>query len=101
MKRRHYRIVSPVRFFIFVMISIMIIVFAGYSLLSIGQAEAASANTYERVVVQENDTLWGLAEMYNPDADVSYRDIVHDICEVNDIGSGEIHPGDIVLIPVY
>ena len=101
MKTRHYKVVKPVRFFLFVLISIMLIIFAGYSLISNTQAEAASTDTYERVVVQESDTLWGLAEMYNPDADVSYRDIVHSICEKNDISSGEIHPGDVLYIPVF
>ena len=101
MKTRRYKVVKPVRFFLFIMISIMIIVFAGYSLLNISQAQAASAYTYERVVVQDSDTLWGLAEMYNPDADVSYRDSVYDICSVNDISAEDIHPGDVLFIPVY
>ena len=101
MKTRRYKVVKPVRFFLFIMISIMIIVFAGYSLLNISQAQAASAYTYVRVVVQDSDTLWGLAEMYNPDADVSYRDIVYDICSVNDISAEDIHPGDVLFIPVY
>ena len=101
MRTRHYRIVKPVRFFIFVLISIMIIIFTGYGLLNSGKAEAASADSYERVVVQTNDTLWGLAEMYNPDVEMSYRDIVYDICEINDISAGDIHPGDVIFIPVY
>ena len=101
MSNRHYRIVKPVRFFLFVLISIMIIIFAGYSILNIGKAQAATINTYERVVVQENDTLWDLAETYNPDVKVSYQKIIHDICETNDIESGDIHPGDILFIPVY
>ena len=101
MKTRHYRIVSPVRFFLFVLISIMIIIFAGYSLLNVSQAEAASEVTYEHVVVQDSDTLWGLAEMYNPDTDLSYRDIVYSICEINDMDSEDIHPGDVLYVPVY
>ena len=101
MSNRHYRVVKPVRFFIFVLISIMIIIFAGYGILNIGKAQAATVNTYERVIVQENDTLWDLAETYNPDVKVSYQKIIHDICETNDIESGDIHPGDILFIPVY
>ena len=38
----HYRIVKPFRFFLFVVISIMIIVFAGYTVIGAGNAEAAA-----------------------------------------------------------
>ena len=101
MRTRHYRIVKPVRFFIFVLISIMIIIFAGYGLVNPGKASAATAESYARVVIQSDDTLWSLAELYNPDSDISYRDIVYDICDVNGIDAGDIHPGDVVYIPIY
>lgn len=101
MKTRRYKVVRPVRFFIFIFICIMVIVFAGYSFLGSGKAEAETARTYERVVVQENDTLWALAEMYNPDVDMSYQEIIHEICEINEMDSVDLHPGDEVFIPVY
>lgn len=101
MKTRRYKIVRPVRFFIFIFICIMVIVFAGYSFLASGKAEAKTARTYERVVVQENDTLWALAEMFNPDVDMSYQEIIHEICEINEMDSVDLHPGDEVFIPVY
>ena len=99
--RRNYRIVKPVRFFIFVLICIMVIMFAGYSIMSGSKAEAATASTYARVVIQENDTLWDLVESYNPDVRISYQEIIHNICETNDVDVNDLQPGDVVFIPVY
>ena len=99
--RRNYRIVKPVRFFLFILICIMVIVFAGYSLLGVSKAEASAASTYARVVIQENDNLWDIVESYNPDVDISYQEIIHNIRETNDIDVNDLHPGDVVFIPVY
>ena len=101
MKSRRYRIVKPVRFFFFVLICIMVIVFAGYGVLNISKAEAATASTYARVVIQENDNLWDIVESYNPDVNISYQEIIHNIRETNDIDVNDLHPGDVVFIPVY
>ena len=101
MKRGHLKVVNPVRFFIFILICIMIIVFAGYSIIGAGRAEAATVTTYERVVINDGDTLWNIAERYNPDADMSTRDIVYDICDYNKLNAGDIQPGDVVYVPVY
>ena len=101
MRKHHYRIVNPVRFFLFVIISVLILVFAGYSLMSFATAEAAAVDTYATIVVQENDNLWDLASEYNPDRN-DIRSIVYEIYDINDIGQGEmLHPGQKILIPVY
>ncbi len=100
-KRHRYVIVNPVRFFIFVLVSTLIIAFAGYSLLSIGNAEAAQADTYAQVVIQEDDTLWDIATAYNPEYRGDVRNLICDIYEINDIGADDIHPGDIVFVPIY
>lgn len=99
--RHHYRIVNPVRFFIFVLISIMILVFAAYSLIGATDAQAAAVDTYAQVTVSENDTLWGLVERYNPDSNINVRDAVYEIYEINDLEVGSIQPGDTIFVPVY
>ena len=98
-KRHHYRVADPIRFFLFIFISIMIIAYAAFGILSINTAQAESVTRYERVVIQENDTLWNIAISYNPDVHDA-RQLVHEIYEVNDITS-DIHPGDIIYVPVY
>ena len=99
MRRHHYRIVKPFRFFIFILISVMITVFAGYTIVN-SRAEAAVADSYAQVVIQENDNLWDLASMYNPDR-TDIRDIVYEIYDINGIDANNIQPGQVIFVPVY
>lgn len=101
MKGRRFRIVNPVRFFIFVCICVFTIVFAGYSLATMGSAEAASVNTYQQVVIHENGSLWEVAEAHCK-SDMDIRDYIDQICEINDVSSNDIfQPGDILFVPIY
>ena len=59
-RKHHYRIVDPVRFFLAVVISIMILIFAGYSIIGATQAQAAAIRTYKQVTIQDGDNLWNL-----------------------------------------
>jgi len=100
MRRHRYRVVSPIRFFIFVLISIFMITFAGYSLLNVSRADAEAVESYSTVSVQESDTLWEIASMYNPDAK-DIQSIVYKMYEINDLDTAELHPGQKILVPVY
>ena len=100
-RKHHYRIVNPVRFFMFVVISIMILVFAGYSVVGAANVEAASVHTYAQVTIQDGDNLWNLVERYNPDANINVRDVIYDVYEINDISAEDIVPGMTIFIPVY
>lgn len=99
--RHHYRIANPIRFFIFVLVCILVIAFAGISIVGAADAEASDIRTYRQVVIQEDDNLWNLVERYNPDANINVRDAVYDIYEINDIDADDIQPGDEIFIPVY
>lgn len=100
MRQHHYRIVNPIRFFLFILVLVFTVTVAIYGLFGSGNAEAASLRTYAQVVVQPSDTLWSIASSYNSGyGDI--REIVHDIYEINDLESGNIHPGDVVFVPVY
>lgn len=99
--RHHYRVVRPVRFFLFVLITTIVISFACFSLVGAGTAEAAAESTYKQVVVHENDSLWSIASKYNPDVH-DVRSLVYEIYEINDIDADDIlQPGDVVFVPVY
>jgi len=100
-RRHHYRITDPVRFFLFVLISIMIIVFAGYSVIGASDAEASAVRTYAQVVIQDGDNLWSIVERYNPDANIDIRDVIYEIYEINDIDADDIMPGDTIFVPIY
>lgn len=99
--RHHYRIVNPVRFFMFIVICIMILVFAGYTAIGASRAEAAAVRTYAQVEIQDGDNLWDIVEAYNPDSNINVRDAVYEIYEINDIDADDIRPGDTIFVPVY
>ena len=100
--RKHkYKIVKPFRFFVFVLICTMTIIFAGYGLFGLGHADAETHVDYVQVKIQDDDTLWNIVETYNPDSDINIRSALYDIYDINDISAGDIHPGDVILIPVY
>ena len=100
-RRHHYRIVDPVRFFLAVVISIMILIFAGYSVIGAARVQAAAIRTYTQVTIQEGDNLWNLVKMYNPDSHIDIRDAIYDVYEINDIDESDIRPGEKIFIPIY
>ena len=100
-RKHHYRIVKPFRFFLFVVISIMVIVFAGYTAIGAGNAEAAAVRSYVQVTIDEGDNLWSIVERCNKDAHIDVQSAVYDVYEINDIDAADIQPGDKLFIPVY
>ena len=98
---KKYKIVSPVRFFIFVLFTTMILVFGLVSVISSTRTEAATVNTYVQVEIEENDTLWKIAEKYNNDS-MDIRKYIYEIREINDIAGDEsIYPGELIFVPIY
>ena len=100
-RKHHYRIVKPFRFFLFVVISIMVIVFAGYTAIGAGNAEAAAVRSYVQVTIDEGDNLWSIVERCNKDAHIDVQSAVYDVYEINDIDAADILPGDKLFSPVY
>jgi len=100
-RKHYYRISNPVRFFIFVVISIMIVIFAGYTLSGASNAEAAAVKTYAQVTIHEGDNLWNIVEQYNPDSNINVENAIYDIYEINDISADEIVPGQVIFVPIY
>ena len=100
-RKHHYRIVDPVRFFLAVVISIMILIFAGYSIIGATQAQAAAIRTYKQVTIQDGDNLWNLIESYNPGSNIDVRNAIYDVYEINDISESDVRPGETIFIPIY
>jgi nucleoid-associated protein YgaU len=48
-------------------------------------------------VVRAGDTLWSIAEGHTPGEDP--RAVIHDIAELNDLGSARIVPGQALALP--
>ena len=99
--KRRYKIVKPFRFFVFVLVCIMVVIFAGYGIFGAMRADAATETQYATVKIQENDNLWDIIETYNPNANIDIRMALYDVYEKNDITADSIRPGDVILVPVY
>lgn len=99
--KKKYKIVSPIRFFIFVLFSVLLISMLSYTFLGMSTTEASSVNTYRQIEVRENDTLWNIAETYcDQDNKLDTRKIVNQICEINNVDASAISPGDVLFVPV-
>ncbi len=98
--QKRYRLVSPIRFIVMTFICTTILIFGIAGLISSTHTQAASFDTFAQVEISENDTLWSIADEYS-DTGMDLRDVVGDICEINEISAGDIQPGDIIFVPVY
>ena len=99
MKKR-YRVVSKFRFTMFMVIMILCIMTVAGTLLGFNTVNSASMNQYNLVSVESGDTLWNIACEYGPD-DMDVRQVVHDICDVNEISADELVAGSKIIVPVY
>ncbi|MDR1796009.1 MAG: LysM peptidoglycan-binding domain-containing protein [Clostridiales Family XIII bacterium] len=64
------------------------------------KADAAAKTVTEAVVVHSGDTIWGIAESRN-DGTRDTRQIVRQICQINDVEAGSIQPGMVLRVPVF
>jgi len=54
--------------------------------------------TYQEVVIQENDTLWCIAEKITPPGQ-DIRNTIYQIRKINKMNSAVLQPGQRILIP--
>ena len=93
-----YKVVNMLRFKIFVIISLVIILLFtlyNFTAFSINNEE----HQYIEILVQDGDTIWDIAQEYY-DGTKDIRRIVHNILDINDIEGAMIKPGDRILVPV-
>jgi LysM repeat protein len=65
----------------------------------LGNASGAPAVATTKVMVQPGDTLWHLADIAAPEADL--REAVSEIMRLNGLDSAsDIRPGDVLVVPV-
>lgn len=99
---KRYRIVSPIRFFIFIFIITMTLILSVYAFVGAADTEASATESFRLVTVHDGETLWTLAEDYSVASgiDQDIREIVTTICNTNDISADSIQPGDTIFVPV-
>lgn len=98
--KKKYRIKSRVRFTMFLTAVMFMLISITGMFLGDNQAESLTKPVYSEIVIQRGDTLWDLAHEFGP-ADKDVREVVHEICIVNDISADSIYPGQTILIPAY
>ena len=63
-------------------------------------SQSEPAIEYKSVIVRSGDTLWDIASKYSgPSKDV--RNLVKEMCTLNDVNPGNIYPGQIIKVPIY
>lgn len=97
MKRR-YRIISRLRFTVFIAILIAAIVFIAAQNFDSNGVLGLTEEAYKEITVKKGDTLWQLAKMYGPNQQ-DIRETVYTICKINNIKPEELHPGISINIP--
>ena len=96
---KKYRIVSKIRFSIFIIILAMAIV-ASVAFITGSTASGESIPQYYTVEVQAGDTLWDIAERYC-DKGTDIREVIYEIREANNLSPEDIEPGDSIKIPKH
>lgn len=99
MRRKKYRIKSKFRFTVFIALTIVMTVFAAGNILGVNDAASLSEEAvYKTVQIQSGDTLWNLASEYGPSG-ADRRQLIYEICQLNDIQADSIQPGQTIQIP--
>jgi len=105
MRRRVVRKKSSVNLRVnnYVLICAFIAVFAIILALSgmFVQAEEKNSITYESIQIENNDTLWDIAERYCNTDKESISDYIYKVKELNNLSSDNITSGNYILIYTY
>ena len=78
---------------------IIVLVVLLMTVLFIGTSYGYKPSVNIQHSVGQGDTLWNIAEQYNPNGDV--RKTVYEIRKLNNLNSSDIYAGDTLIIPEY
>lgn len=53
----------------------------------------------QKITVHSGDTMWSIANRWSDDKE-DVREVMHRICEANNLKSKHIYPGQVLTIPV-
>ena len=99
---KRYKIVNPKRFYIFLSLLLVSLLFLTFSLSAFfidhpvfGQAEIEG----KTIIVKQGDTLWSLASPIAKKENKDIRVLLYEIQERNDLHSIHIFPGQELILP--
>ncbi len=103
-----YKKVSDFKFMakaIIVIITALILIFTASHIVSSKQNSSKTFETtniiYKSVYINNDDTLWSIADKYYTDEFGSVRDYVNEIKRCNSLSSNTIYAGRYIVVPVY
>ena len=97
---RKFRIKSKVRFTLFAVITILVLITCMSTVLGMNTVSSASMDQYVQLKVESGDTIWNIAEEYAaPGTDV--RKVVNDIYDINGISADQLQAGQNIIVPIY
>lgn len=99
MLNKKVRIVSFKRFFLSILVMVIIVVLITVIFLNNKAYSITYEKKYHRVKVTKGDTIWGIALKNKPE-DYDTRKMVYDILEFNNLEEMNIYPGDIIKVPI-
>ncbi|TYQ18222.1 UNVERIFIED_CONTAM: LysM domain-containing protein [Acetivibrio alkalicellulosi] len=91
MKKR-YTLKNKKRFCFF----IAIIFITMFFIVSINNTHGYIEPSYEAIVVDRGDTLWGIAQKYNKGGDI--RHYIHEIMKINNLENSNISEGSELIV---
>ncbi|CAN5592563.1 hypothetical protein BH09ACT4_BH09ACT4_01890 [soil metagenome] len=95
----HLRLTRRGRVVLFLLVTVPLVAGAFFAVTNGGQATATNDQgaTLQHVTVSSGQTLWQIAGEIAPQADP--REVVADIVQLNQLGSGDIQAGQRIAIP--
>lgn len=96
MKRRPYKRIRRIQKTTIIALLLLVILTMGFTLHP--QERAEFTQTITRMI-QKGDTLWDIAQEYNPEGH-DIRNYVAMISRVNDLHNQPLMPGETILIPI-
>jgi len=95
--KKTLRITNKYRFITFVTLFVLVISMAIGAFFPVSAA-SPELSSYKEVKVQDGDTLWKIARTYG-DQSKDVREVIYDICRINNVDAANIYPGQTLMIP--
>ncbi|MFV0516784.1 MAG: LysM peptidoglycan-binding domain-containing protein [Aminipila sp.] len=99
-KRKSYRIKSKFRFITSITMTLILFIFVANTVFGLNSASSLTKYTPIQVEVRYGDSLWNIASEYGP-KNADKREIIYEICSLNDITADSIYPGQTIFVPDY
>ena len=96
---KKYKIKNRIRFITFVTVIMLVVSFAISGVFNTIKAHSTKEKEYIEVLVESGDTLWNIAKTYGSD-DCDIRELIYNICQINNMKASDLRAGQTILVPV-